>query len=298
MNMKNYTLSIITVLLCSTVFELNAQVWLGTTVPTNTNDDVSIGPSVLSNGKLNISSSWGINSCSYTGKPALNIEWSGPSLFPNCPNGMSGSSPDIVNITNKEANSSGTGFTCTPLLRLTGSGGFALGGNPVDQFFNSFHKYTGFNDNVQFKSKLRINSTSLSLTNWSNGTFPYSFSVDNGDSRFVGKVQIGSMKPSGAFTNYKLGVDGDIVCKKMVVQISDWADFVFSKDYQLKSLKEVEEYILQNKHLPAMPSEAIIISDGLDLGNVVKLQQQKIEELTLYLIEQQKQIELLQQKIK
>jgi hypothetical protein len=86
--------------------------------------------------------------------------------------------------------------------------------------------------------------------------------------------------------------------KKMVVQISDWADFVFSKDYQLKSLKEVEEYILQNKHLPAMPSEAIIISDGLDLGNVVKLQQQKIEELTLYLIEQQKQIELLQQKIK
>lgn len=86
---------------------------------------------------------------------------------------------------------------------------------------------------------------------------------------------------------------GTLRATKMNVDVKWWADFVFDADYELKSLAEVEAYIAANKHLPDVPSEEEVLANGLDLGEMQAIQQQKIEELTLYIIQQQKQMDAL-----
>ena len=90
--------------------------------------------------------------------------------------------------------------------------------------------------------------------------------------------------------------DGLIRAKKIKVQ-SNWADFIFYNNYKLKSLNELEIYINKNKHLPDIPNEEEIKTEGLDLGNMLKLQMQKIEELTLYIIQLNKENEELSNRI-
>lgn len=77
---------------------------------------------------------------------------------------------------------------------------------------------------------------------------------------------------------------------------SSWADFVFSHNYSLKSLKEVESFIAKNKHLPDVPSAAKVAKEGYSQHDMNKVLLQKIEELTLYIIKQQKEIEELKMK--
>lgn len=78
---------------------------------------------------------------------------------------------------------------------------------------------------------------------------------------------------------------------------NSWSDFVFNKDYNLKSLKEVEEFIEKNNHLPEIPSAQEIKEDGYSLHDMNVKLLQKVEELTLYAIEQNKKIEALSEKI-
>lgn len=73
-----------------------------------------------------------------------------------------------------------------------------------------------------------------------------------------------------------------------------WADYVFSPAYKLQSLSEVEKYIQQNKHLPDVPSAGEMVKQGVDLTTLLATLVKKNEELTLYLIEQQKRIERLE----
>lgn len=111
------------------------------------------------------------------------------------------------------------------------------------------------------------------------------------------KVYIGNAKPSGQFASYKLGVDGDFICKRAVVQITDWADFVFKSDYKLMPLEEVASFIKENKHLPNIPSEKTVLENGMDVSEMNKLLLQKIEELTLYMIELKKENESIKAKL-
>ena len=76
-----------------------------------------------------------------------------------------------------------------------------------------------------------------------------------------------------------------------------WADYVFADDYQLPSLNEVKQYISENQHLPGIPSEAEVNENGVNLGEMQVKLLQKIEELTLYVIQQQEMIERLNDKI-
>ncbi len=69
---------------------------------------------------------------------------------------------------------------------------------------------------------------------------------------------------------------------------TSWADYVFDKHYELKPLEEVESYIARNGHLPNVPSATKVESEGLNIGDIIRIQQEKIEELTLYIIEQNK----------
>lgn len=111
------------------------------------------------------------------------------------------------------------------------------------------------------------------------------------------KVYIGNVKPSGQFANYAFGVDGNIVCKRAVVQITDWADFVFKPDYKLMPLAEVETFVKQNHHLPNIPSKKDVLEKGMDVSEMNKLLLQKIEELTLYMIELKKENQLIKTKL-
>lgn len=108
-----------------------------------------------------------------------------------------------------------------------------------------------------------------------------------------GNVGIGT----NVIGSHKLAVEGSIGAREVKVESQGWSDFVFNDDYELQDLATLESYILQNKHLPAIPSEKEIITNGINLGEMDKLLLQKIEELTLYLIEQNKQLLLQQDKI-
>jgi hypothetical protein len=97
----------------------------------------------------------------------------------------------------------------------------------------------------------------------------------------------------------KLMVNGVIHTKEVkITQNPVWADFVFKEGYQLKPLIDVEEFISLNSHLPGIPSEADIQREGLDLAKMTPLLLQKIEEMTLYLIQQEKRIAELELEVK
>jgi hypothetical protein len=96
--------------------------------------------------------------------------------------------------------------------------------------------------------------------------------------------------PSG----YKLAVNGSIIAEEVTVKLKiDWPDFVFNSDYDLRSLDELKNFINANSHLPDLPSSYEISKSGLPIGEVVAKQMQKIEELTLYILDLQKQIDEL-----
>jgi hypothetical protein len=95
---------------------------------------------------------------------------------------------------------------------------------------------------------------------------------------------------------YKLAVNGSVRSKEVVVE-SGWADFVFDEKYKLPKLNDLEKFIKTNKHLPNIPSAEEIQTNGLKVGDVQTKMMQKIEELTLYIIEQNKKIELLEKKL-
>ncbi|MES2807006.1 MAG: hypothetical protein V4619_00165 [Bacteroidota bacterium] len=102
-----------------------------------------------------------------------------------------------------------------------------------------------------------------------------------------GKVGIGTTTPREA-----LSVNGTVRAKEMKVELANWPDYVFKPNYRLPLLSEVKDYIDKHQHLPEMPSETEVAKNGISLGDIAKLQTKKIEELTLYLIEKDKQIRM------
>lgn len=98
-----------------------------------------------------------------------------------------------------------------------------------------------------------------------------------------------------ADTDYKLFVEKGIRTRKVKVDQSTWADFVFEKDYVLMTLEEVGDFIKENKHLPGIPSANEVQKNGLNLGDNQAALLQKIEELTLYVIDQNKRISDLEE---
>lgn len=114
-----------------------------------------------------------------------------------------------------------------------------------------------------------------------------------------GKVQIGDVSAPG---NYRLYVKGGILTEQIKVALhgtAAWADYVFACDYDLKSLENVEKYIQKEGHLHNMPSASEIASDGgFELKSMAIMQQEKIEEVFLHLIEMNKRIKILEEENK
>lgn len=104
-----------------------------------------------------------------------------------------------------------------------------------------------------------------------------------------GNVGIGTISPDS-----KLTVAGNIHSQEVKVTINAGADFVFKDDYMLPSLESVEKFILENKHLPEIASEKDMQENGILLADMNIKLLQKIEELTLYAINQEKRIDTLE----
>ena len=106
---------------------------------------------------------------------------------------------------------------------------------------------------------------------------------------YVGNaIAVNTTRTSG----YNLAVNGKILANEITVK-TGWADFVFEEDYQLPDLYEVESFIKKNGHLKGIPTALEIEENGADLGAVNVKLLQKIEELTLYIIEQNHWLEKL-----
>lgn len=112
---------------------------------------------------------------------------------------------------------------------------------------------------------------------------------------FTGGTFINSNVGIGALPNssYKLSINGTARSKEVIVE-TGWADYVFEEDYKLSSLSEVEQFIKDNKHLPDVPSAKEIQKNGAYVGELMTKMMQKIEELTLYTIEQERKMMQLQ----
>ncbi len=92
----------------------------------------------------------------------------------------------------------------------------------------------------------------------------------------------------------KLAVNGNVTCKEVEVTLTGWSDYVFDEKYNLRSLENVEHFIINNGHLPDVPSAEEVESNGLKLGEMDATLLKKIEELTLHVIELNKRIKTLE----
>lgn len=99
--------------------------------------------------------------------------------------------------------------------------------------------------------------------------------------------------PAGA----KVAVAGKVVCKEIEVTLTGLPDFVFNSDYKLRSLYDVENFINVNKHLPGVPSQQEVVANGMNVGDMNATLLQKVEELTLYMINLQKENDALKARV-
>jgi hypothetical protein len=122
--------------------------------------------------------------------------------------------------------------------------------------------------------------------------YPVFLSTGDGNQPLIldaARIGVGTANPLGKFD-----VNGTIRAKEVKVETANWPDYVFAKDYALPSLKETEKHIQEKGHLPGIPSAKELETNGIAVGDMLKLQQKKIEELTLYIIDLEKRMKSIE----
>lgn len=139
-------------------------------------------------------------------------------------------------------------------------------------------------DNENGNVKVWANSN---LVLSSNGGYSTHFFINTN-----GNIGIGTVNP-----DFKLTVNGNIKCEEMLVVVDVPADYVFDLDYKLMPLSEVGKYIKENKHLPNVPSAEEIKQNGWQVGEMNNKLLEKVEELTLYLLQLKDENEALKARV-
>jgi hypothetical protein len=124
------------------------------------------------------------------------------------------------------------------------------------------------------------------------GEFRFVYGGGNfGDVRFIHSNGAGTFNTTMILDkDGGLKLDGKFTSTEIEVKLDVWSDFVFYDDYYLRPLTEVEQFIQTNRHLPDVPSEAEVLANGVNVGEMSATLLQKIEELTLYIIDLNKRI--------
>ncbi|MDO6812710.1 hypothetical protein [Tenacibaculum soleae] len=145
-------------------------------------------------------------------------------------------------------------------------------------------------DNITQRPVISANDGEFSIQMWRNRNTWIStpFRINSS-----GKVGIGTSTTG----SHRLAVEGSIGAREIKVEATGWSDFVFEENYQLPTLKEVESHINEKGHLKDIPSAEKVKKDGFFLGEMDAKLLQKIEELTLYTIDQEKKLEAQDLKI-
>ena len=165
----------------------------------------------------------------------------------------------------------------------------------------------GLHDGIQIKTKRSLNCNSLYYASLFKASFDsvssgYAYITlqkgsvvqyvnSSGKSFFAGSMGIGCNHHTDAL----LAVNGTIKAKKVNVTLSGFPDYVFKPGYSLLSLSQTEAFIKENGHLPGVPTEKEVMEQGIDLGQLNVIMLEKIEEMTLHIIELEKEIKQLKQ---
>ncbi|WP_281923688.1 tail fiber protein [Flavobacterium collinsii] len=185
------------------------------------------------------------------------------------------------------------------LMVLLGNNQLGIGGSPIFGKVELFNKTYGTQTLSFYTNDGAVNSRALiehiTTANSQRVNFTSAFSSASGDANWTfekGNVGIGTTNPTSLLT-----VAGNINSREVKVTVDAGADFVFEKDYNLPSLESVDKFIKENKHLPEIASAKEMQKDGINLSEMNIKLLQKIEELTLYTIEQQKNTQKLMEVI-
>lgn len=135
-------------------------------------------------------------------------------------------------------------------------------------------------------------------TNSTNTTGQFVVRTGGADRLFVDGTGNVSINTQTAAPGYMLRIGGKVICEEVKVKlVGNWPDYVFTEQYRLKPLADLEKFILSNKHLPNIPSAAELETEGVELGDMQKKMMEKIEELTLYILQMNKELELLKKQV-
>jgi len=140
----------------------------------------------------------------------------------------------------------------------------------------------GFHDSGQRVDYIRAGQGTIQMgydAGWGSANIGMPLGIWNAQ----GNVGIGTLTPKE-----KLSVNGNIRAHEINVESANWPDFVFEPKYNLMPLPELEGYISKNGHLPEMPSAGTVNQNGIELGEMNRKLLQKVEELSLYIIQQSK----------
>lgn len=154
--------------------------------------------------------------------------------------------------------------------------------------------YDGVGNDMELWGQYYGNKYGPHLTvNRTNGNMAIAGNI-TGNVNFSGNVALGGTYATG----YKLSVGGKVICTELRVnQVADWPDYVFRKGYNLMPVGQLASYIEENGHLPNIPPASEIEKSGMDIGVMQKRMMEKIEELSLYIINQQKEIDELKARL-
>lgn len=183
-----------------------------------------------------------------------------------------------LQIANNQENNS-------PGIVAIGNDDFLYDGQYINHYGFGFH---GYNDGTT--------SFTDPKNAYISGYFGIDFFTNGGPKMRISHDGLVSIGTSVRQLGYKLAVNGKIRAKEIKVETS-WSDYVFEKDYELPTLKEVENHINEKGHLKDIPSAKDVEEKGIYLGEMDSKLLRKIEELTLYIIEQNKRIEVLENKL-
>jgi hypothetical protein len=173
---------------------------------------------------------------------------------------------------------------------------YGEGGYMGTYAFANATNYTGYAYGV-YAAATGTSGTRIGLYGYAyGGTTNWAGYFSSGSVYMANDLRIGTQQQA---TGYSVSVNGKIACTEVLVQApASWPDYVFKKDYKLSGLPELERSIQLNNHLPGIPSADEVKTNGFQLGDMQKKLLEKVEELTLYMIDQDKQINKLKAEVK